>query len=618
MKSLSKKTLGILLIINLLSLFYFRNWEEWMLGNGDSYGYYAYLPMTFIHHDFKTLQLETYHRKKNSVDYKDQDLTLENLPAWWLPGVVAPNGNRVNIYTCGVALMQLPFFAVAHVLASPLGFVADGYSLPYRFVLLLGNLFYVMLGLWFLRKILLRYFSELTTSIALALVMLTTNLYYFTAFNGYMTHSHLFCLMSVFIFLTLQFHETKQTKDLITLGFLGGLIALIRPSDALFLLFLLLYGVSSWASFVEKIQLFWSKRWSVLGACVAFVLPFLPQMVYWKHVSGYRFFNSYGEHFRFDFAHPHIREGLIGFSNGWLIYTPIMVFALLGIFMMRGKRRDFLLPIAVILPIYVYVIYSWWCFNYINGFGSRPMIDAYPLLAIPLSIFIEKILKNKVLAAFLFIIAVFLTGLNVFQTWQMSRRILISEESKAAFWIESFGKTVLDYNALVAFDANERQPTSSVFVKTLHENGFETPLATDSNFVKQPCATGQFSYRVNAGSFSPGFKTTVKNLQGGRYVKVTMKAQSFTNNIWEIYQKSTLVVEFRRNDAEIKWRGMRIENKIGNQTKIYGGQNHQWGAVYFYVKIPEESLPDDVLSCYVWNQNTSALVMDDFKVELFR
>jgi hypothetical protein len=222
MKSMSKITLGILLIINLLSLLYFRNWEEWMLGNGDSYGYYAYLPMTFIHHDFKTLRLETYHRKKNTVDHKNENFTPETVPDWWLPGVIAPNGNRVNIYTCGVALMQLPFFAVAHVLATPLGFAADGYSLPYRFILLLGNLFYVMLGLWFLRKILLRYeipilsgrgwFSETITSLALVIIMLTTNLYYFTAFNGYMAHSHLFCLIAAFLFLTLKFYETKQSK----------------------------------------------------------------------------------------------------------------------------------------------------------------------------------------------------------------------------------------------------------------------------------------------------------------------------------------------------------------------------------------------------------------------
>ncbi len=628
MKSFSKITLGILLIINLLSLAHFRNWDEWLLINGDSMGYYAYLPMTFIHHDFKTLRLQTYHRTKNMADHRDENYTPETMPDRWIPGVVAPNGNHVNIYTCGVALLQLPFFTIAHIVAHPLGFVADGYSLPYRFMLLLGNVFYVMLGLWFLRKILLRheipmlsgrgYFSELTTSLTLAIVMLTTNLYYFTAFNGFMAHSYVFCLVAILLFFTSKWHETTESIYLIGLGFIGGLLTLIRPTDVLFLLIPLLYKITSLSSFLEKTQLFWSKKTSALAAFGAFLLPFLPQLIYWKYVTGSWIFNSYGDYFKFDFAHPHIREGLIGMNNGWLIYTPVMTFAIMGIFLMRGKRRDFLLPLITFLPIYIYVIYAWWSFNYINGFGSRPMIDAYPLLAIPLSIFIEKMQKSKVLSLIFIVILGFLTWLNIFQTEQMSRQILISEQNNEAFWMESFGKTTLDYNALVAFDANEIQPKQSIFVKNFCENGFENPVLTDSNFVKQPTANGQYAYRINPAAYSPAFKTEVKNLQGGRYVRVSLKAYSLKNSIWDIYEKCMLVIDFRRGEKDIKWQGMRIENKIGNTTKIYGGQTDVWGDIYFYVKIPTNALPDDVLSCYVWNQNRSALVIDDFHVELHK
>ncbi len=616
MKSLSKITLSILLIINLLSLTHFRNWDEWLLINGDSMGYYAYLPMTFIHHDFKTLRLQTYHRTKNMSDHRNENYTPETMPERWIPGVAAPNGNQVNIYTYGVAMMQMPFFTVAHLLAHPLGFAADGYSLPYRVLLLIGNLFYVMLGLYFLQKILRGYVSELTTSLTLTVVMLTTNLYYFTAFNGFMAHSYLFCLMAILLFFTIKWHQTEQFKYLMGLGFIGGLITLIRPVDVLFLLIPLLYKITSLPSFLDKIRLFWSKKTSLFFAFLAFILLFLPQLIYWKYVTGNCFFNSYGDYFKFDFAHPHIQEGLIGFNNGWLIYTPVMAFAIIGIFMMRGKRRDFLLPIAVVLPIYIYIIYSWWSFNYINGFGSRPLIDAYALLAIPLSIFVEKMQKSKILLTIFLVLIGFFTWLNIFQTEQMNRQILISEQNNEAFWLESFGKTELNHNALVAFDANELQPKQSIPLKNLHENGFENPLSSDSNFVKQPCATGQYAYRVNVGAFSPAFKTEVKNLQGGRFVKVSLKAYSFKNSVWEIYQKSMLVVEFRRGEKELKWRGMRIENKIGNTTKIYGGQTNIWGDISFYVKIPSDALPEDVLSCYVWNQNRGALVIDDFRVEL--
>ena len=615
---MSKKIFGILLIINVLSLSFFHNWEEWLLINGDSYGYYAYLPITFIHHDFKTLQLETYYRTKNQISHKDENYTPETMPERWLPGVLTSTGQRVNIYTCGVALMQLPFFLLAHILALLLGFAADGYSLPYRIMLLFGNLFYVMCGLWFLGKILRGYFSKKTTNLTLIISMLTTNLFYFTAFSGFMAHSYLFCLVVFLLYFTLKFHKTEEPKYLISLGFIGGLITLMRPSDGLFLLMPILFKINSLPAFFEKINLLWSKRLALIVASMAFCLPFLPQLFYWKYVTGNWFFNSYGEHFRFDFAHPHIQEGLIGMSNGWLIYTPVMAFALIGILMMRDKQRDFLLPIAVILPIYIYVIYAWWCFNYINGFGSRPMIDLYPLLAIPLSVFIEKMLKSNFSATIFLIIVVFLTGLNLFQTWQMSQKIIISEENNAAFWLESFGKTTLNYNALVAFDSKELQPKQTIFIKKMFEENFELPSVKDTNFIQNPCAAGHFSYRVNTGAYSTGFHTEVKNLQGGRYVKIMLKAYSFKNSIWDIYQKSILVVDFQRNSVSQKWRGMRIENKIGNQTAIYGGQNNVWDDLYFYVKIPEDALPDDVFSCYVWNQNRDVLVIDDFKVELFR
>ena len=581
-------------------------------------GYYAYLPMTFIHHDFNTLRLQTYHRTKNMADHRDENYTPETMPDRWIPGVVAPNGNHVNIYTCGVAMLQLPFFTIAHILAQPLGFVADGYSLPYRFMLLLGNMFYVMFGLWFLRKILREYFSEFTTSIVLGIVMLTTNLYYFTAFNGFMAHSYVFCLVAILIFFTTKWHETTGSRYLIGLGFIGGLVTLIRPTDVLFLLIPLLYKITSLSSFLEKIRLFWSKKTSVLVAFVAFLLPFLPQLFYWKYVTGNWIYNSYGDYFKFDFAHPHIQEGVIGMNNGWLVYTPVMAFAIIGIFMMRDKRRDFLLPVITFLLIYIYVIYAWWSFNYINGFGSRPMIDAYALLAIPLSIFVEKMQKTRVLFSIFLVLIGFLTWLNIFQTEQMSHQILISEQNNEAFWIESFGKTTLTYNALVAFDANELQPKQSVFIKNLFENGFENPVLTDSNYVKQPVANGQYAYRINPAAYSPACKTEVKNIQGGRYVKVSLKAYSSKNSIWDIYEKSMLVIEFRRGDKEIKWRGIRIENKIGNTIKIYGGQTEVWGDIHFFVKIPEDALPDDMLSCYIWNQNKGALVIDDFKVELYK
>ncbi len=69
-----------------------------------------------------------------------------------------------------------------------------------------------------------------------------------------------------------------------------------------------------------------------------FMLPIFPQLLYWKLVSGNWLFYSYGNE-GFDFLHPHIFDGLFCFKNGWLSYTPIMLFGLIGIVLMHKKKK---------------------------------------------------------------------------------------------------------------------------------------------------------------------------------------------------------------------------------------------------------------------------------------
>jgi hypothetical protein len=102
-------------------------------------------------------------------------------------------------------------------------------------------------------------------------------------------------------------------------------------------------------------------------------------------VSGNWLFYSYGNE-GFDFLHPHIFDGLFCFKNGWLSYTPIMLFALIGIMLMHDKNKKILLPLLTFLAIHIYVINCWWCWHYVNGFGNRPMVETYPLLAVPFAI----------------------------------------------------------------------------------------------------------------------------------------------------------------------------------------------------------------------------------------
>ena len=66
------------------------------------------------------------------------------------------NSKIYTKYTCGVALMEAPFFLVAHFLSKPLGFASDGHSLPYSYGIMLAGLFYFWLGIFYLYKFLVK------------------------------------------------------------------------------------------------------------------------------------------------------------------------------------------------------------------------------------------------------------------------------------------------------------------------------------------------------------------------------------------------------------------------------------------------------------------------------
>jgi hypothetical protein len=611
----SKITFYLIVILTIASAFFYKNWKtDWFNFNGDSLGYYSYLPAVFIHHDIDNLDLTTFHRVKTALNITK----FEELHQDFHTGNIV-NGKRLILYTSGVAMLQTPFFLIAHAVAKPLGYEADGYSQPYKTAIFFGNIFYVMLSLWFLRKILRGYdFSELTVSLTLFLIAFGTNLYYFTTYSGYMSHSYLFALYAFLIWHTIQFYAKPNAKNMFLMGFFTGLIAVTRPLDALIVIIPLLYGIFSWTDLKQRFQFFINHKQLVALGLVGAFLALSPQLIYWKQITGHWVFNSYLDN-AFVYKWTQIREGLIGFKNGWLVYTPIMFFALIGIYFMWKKKESntaLRLPIALFFPPYICYVYFWWCYNYINGFGSRPMIDTYALLAIPLSIFIERIVKMRWLFSLWLILAAFLTWLNVIQTYQMTANLLVSEESNATFWWASMGKTKLNYQDLVAFGSNEKQPLPSetTFGKILLSNNFEDTV--NQSYTKLPVFEGNYSGEVKPNTFGLTINLMGRDVMDYKWIKFKGWFYAPTIDLFNLYSKSVIAVQVRRDAENLKWTAMSIENKLNNSWGIYGGQPKTWCYLWFYVKIPSNIKETDNVSASIWNTTTNPLFVDNYQIEL--
>ena len=103
----------------------------------------------------------------------------------------------------GMSILYAPFFGMAHVYAKASAYEADGYSMPYRFALVFSALFYVLVGLLFLRKTLKHFFDEGVTSLVLLAVGIGTNLFYLQHMR-LLCHTHLISRSSPYLCITLS------------------------------------------------------------------------------------------------------------------------------------------------------------------------------------------------------------------------------------------------------------------------------------------------------------------------------------------------------------------------------------------------------------------------------
>ncbi len=612
----SNSTILFLALIFLISLHRYQKWSVNIVGGGDSWGYYMYLPAVFIYGDLANVEQTTAARIKYHSGHKIQ---TDNKADKIDKAPMHSSGRRVMKFTMGLSMMYAPFFLMAHGLAKIGGWPADGYSFIYLYMIHLASLFFVLWGFWLLRKVLLKWVSDWVCSITLLMIGLGTHLYFFTVYKSTMAHAYLFFLYALLVYATQKWYELKKLKHALLIGLAAGFITLIRPTEIICLAIPMLWGITSFAEFKNRGSLIKAYFKSYLASIGIYILVGLPQLIYWKWASGNWLYYSYGEE-GFDFANPHIVEGLFGFKNGWLTYTPIMLFALLGIYFLWRQRHTALLPLLIFLPLHIYFTYSWWCWYYINGFGSRPMVEAAALLSIPFALFLQKAVKSgTVVRAILFATMLLFVWQNMFQTYQVHQGLLWSQGANWTFYKRSFAKKQLTYLDLVSLDTGTDSPDESKMklVTTIASHDFEDSLGV----YYQTNITGNETrvYKLNKQKqYSPNVKTKWNQLKGahpGDWVKISVDAmRQYEGNF--MYSMNKLV--FTIEPAGV-WKSIRIDNKLGNTSNsIWAGKNHVWDNVYFWMQIPENINANDLLKTYVWNNSTPEIYIDNLRMEIWR
>ncbi len=373
----------------------------------DVISYYSYLPATFIYGDV-TLGF---------LDDKDFMYYTKFWP------VQLENGNRLILTTMGLSILYSPFFLMAHWIAPLVGNTQDGFNPTYQLFLMLSSLFWVMMGLWVLRRILLRYFTPAATAITLVLIGLGTNLFFYTVHEGPMSHGYNFAFITFFLSLVIRWYEAPTYRKSLLLGLVYGMIVLIRPSNILVGMLLAVWGISTLEDLKRRPRFLFQHYGHILVMLFMFLIPWIPQMIYWRAVTGHFIFNSYsssGSNFYFD--SPHIFHLLFSFRKGWYLYTPVMLVATFGLFFLGRKCSAARWSVTFYLLFQIYLLASWWSWWNGGSFGLRSFVDLYGVMALPLAAIVEVSMeRRKVLAWTTGAFLLFLLFVNQVQTMQYQK-----------------------------------------------------------------------------------------------------------------------------------------------------------------------------------------------------
>ena len=372
---------NLIWILALAALGYFFGQQPYVVRGGnlrnqvlsyDVAGYYAYLPMLFV----------------------ERDLRLEKTWKYDMIQLVGVHehpvsGGRHLKFTAGMAYLYAPFFAAAHAYTLATNpEEAHGFSLPYRFGIGLAGVVYPLVGLVFLRRFLRHYVPDAAISWTLFALFLGTNLFYYSSFRGAMSHGATFMLGAAMLYQADLWRRREQVWRLGVLGVLAGLIVLIRPVNVLIPL-----AVAAMFTMDGRLPKGLLTPKSLAVALGLAVVVGIPQLLYWKASTGHWIVWTYGAE-RFFWSQPAWIQGLFSWRKGWLLYTPMVAFILLGFWGLARKKPAWALIAGLYLIATAYVTFSWWAWWYGGSFGSRPMIDAYALLALPLAVYVQRMLEE--------------------------------------------------------------------------------------------------------------------------------------------------------------------------------------------------------------------------------
>lgn len=382
----------------------------WIQSN-DGAGYYSYVRSFVIDHD---LDLE------NEKNYFEQDGLIASIKK------DDNTGKYFSQYPIGTSLLWLPYFLVGHLVALLSNFSSDGYSFPYILAISIGSAINAFIAILLIFKLIKKHFEKKVALLSVITIWTASNLFYYMYLEPSMSHANSLLSITLFLFVWHKTYGNRTLKQWALIGMLAGLATLVRYQNIIFIVL----------PFIEILPQYLQKKvvWLDLKKHVLFLiflfLFILPQLMLLLFQHGSIIINYDG-----GFA---VRNIFLNFFNvlfsnhhGLFNWTPILLFAVIGLITPLKKVKKLSLYFLLVLTLNLLIVSGWTIWYGGQSYGHRMFINMMPIFAFGLAIIIEKLMKK---INFYYIIAF----CCLFATWNFGLMI-------------QYGSRMIDSQAAVPF-----------------------------------------------------------------------------------------------------------------------------------------------------------------------
>jgi len=567
----------------------------------DGAGYYAYLPAVFIYHDLSYKFCRTDFPEHPDALGADASLFVNH----------TPEGKEINKYFIGTAILESPFFFVAYAIAAIFGYDADGYSFPFQIAIALAAIFYVLLGLEQVKRLLIkRNVPEYVQAVVILLLFFGTNLYHYALGDPAMSHAFSFAMVALFLNLSHNLFHQQKKNDVLRVALALTAIVMIRPVNGI-IVFSFPFIAGSWRSFVTGLRISLGNFRAVAIGLGAFALMVFLQLLVYKLSVNKWFEDSYsGEHI--DFTNVHFANVLYSWKRGIFVYTPLMIFALSGVIFFRSnfERIAFLCFFIMV----IWVIASWQQWWYGGGLGMRPFVEYYPLMAIPLAAFVYSACRKWKNAFFVPVLG-FVVVLNLIQHYQYTIGILPYDGMNFARYSRIFLKTdpayrfIYDPGMIKAHTMPQGSQKISSRIRTFEEDTTYHVISS-WEITNEKSFEGKNAVKLDKRQFTAGLSVWLKDVVPDsalwNRVWIRLKAKVF---LPEENFDPTMAVSFRSDGTEYNWMGCPLFFSVNN--------NRTWDDFEYDVKLPPPPGGNVEICMFLIHSGESVAYADNMEMEFW-